>query len=163
MPEETQIASFFGKYEPTVAALGKAARAKLRRRLPGLCEVVYYYENQHALVISYSPTENGYEGICTLALRPGEAKLHFANGAQLSKADPGRLLQGKAGTRFVVLAAAADLDRAEIEALLAAAVKLAKLDLDPRAKGAVILRTEAQKQRAAKATKAKAAKAKRPR
>jgi hypothetical protein len=39
-------------------------RAKLRDRLPGLFEIVYVYETQNALVISYSPTENGYEGLC---------------------------------------------------------------------------------------------------
>lgn len=33
---ETQLASFFAKYEPAIARLGKALRAKLRDRLPGL-------------------------------------------------------------------------------------------------------------------------------
>ena len=56
---ETQLASFFAKYEPAMAKLGKALRAKLRDRLPGLLELVYVYESQDALVISYSPTETG--------------------------------------------------------------------------------------------------------
>src|SRR6185436_1923654 len=67
---ETQLASFFAKYEPAMAELGKALRAKLRARLPGLFEIVYVYENQDALVISYSPTEHGYEGVCSIALYP---------------------------------------------------------------------------------------------
>jgi hypothetical protein len=53
-----------------------------------------------------------------------------------------------------VLHAAADFDRAEIEALLAAALKLAKVRLDASAKGSVIIRAEAQKQRARRASKA---------
>ena len=61
---ETQIASYFAKYEPPIAMLGKAMRVKLRARLPGLFEVVYVYENQNALVILYSPTEQGYAGLC---------------------------------------------------------------------------------------------------
>ena len=38
---ETQLASYFAKYEPAMAKLGKALRAKLRARLPGLSEIVY--------------------------------------------------------------------------------------------------------------------------
>ena len=151
---ETQLASFFAKYEPAMAKLGKALRAKLRARLPGLSEIVYVYENQNSLVISYSPTEHGYEGLCGIALYPREVKLFFAQGALLSKSDPSKLLQGRAKVRHVVLKAVADFDRAEIEVLMAAALKLAKLRLDARAKGSVIIKAAAQKQRARRATKA---------
>ena len=151
---ETQLASLFAKYEPPMAKLGKALRAKLRARLPGLSEIVYMYENQKALVISYSPSERGYEGVCTLALRPDEVKLHFARGPQLAKADPSKLLQGRGAVRHVVLKAAADFDRAEIEALMATALKLAKVRLDASARGSVIIKAEEQKQRAGRATKA---------
>jgi hypothetical protein len=150
---ETQLASHFAKYEPSMAELGKALRAKLRRRLPGLFEVVYVYENQNALVISYSPTEKGYEGLCSLALYPREVKLYFTQGARLSKADPDKLLQGRAKVRYVALNAVADFERAEIEVLMAAALKLARVRLDPNATGSVILRAESQKQRARRATK----------
>jgi hypothetical protein len=151
---ETQLASYFAKYEPAMAKLGKALRAKLRDRLPGLFEVVYVYETQDALVISYSPTENGYEGVCSMALYPRWAKLFFAQGALLSKADPKKLLQGGGKTRHVVLNAVADFDRPEVEVLMAAALKLAKLRLDASAKRSVIIRAEAQRQRARRATKA---------
>ena len=151
---EAQVASLFAKYEPATARLGKALRAKLRARLPGLFEVVYFYENQSSLVISYSPTENGYDAVCTLALYPHGARLYFAQGPRLSKADPNKLLQGR-GTvvRHVVLNTVADFDRAEIEGLMATALKLAKVRLDASAKGSVIIRAEAQKQRARRASK----------
>lgn len=152
---ETQLASYFAKYPPAMTKLGKALRAKLRARLPGLFEIVYVYESQDALLISYSPTEHGYGGVCSLALYPSEVKLHFGQGAQLSKSDPSKLLQGRGKTvRHVVLSSAADLDRAEIEALIAAALKLAKVRLDAGAKGAVIVKAEEQKQRALRAKKA---------
>ena len=152
---ETQLASYFAKYEPAIAKLGKALRAKLRARLPGLFEIVYVYDNQNALVIAYSPTEHGYEGLCSIALYPRCVKLFFAQGPLLSKSDPHKLLQGSGKTvRHVVLNAVADFDRAEIEVLMAAALKLAKLRLDANAKGSVIIRAEAQKQRARRATKA---------
>ena len=152
---ETQLASFFAKYEPAMAKLGKALRAKLRARLPGLFEIAYVYANQGALVISYSPTERGYDGVCGMTLYPQTVHLFFGQGALLSKSDPKQLLQGQGKTvRHVVLNAVADFDSAEIEALMAAALKLAKLRLDASAKGSVIIKAEAQKQRARRATKA---------
>jgi hypothetical protein len=152
---EIRLASYFAKYEPAIAKLGKALRAKLRGRLPGLFEVVYVYENQNSLVISYSPTENGYDGLCSIALYPRLVKLFFAQGALLSKSDPNKLLQGSGKTvRGVVLNSVADFDRAEIEVLMAAALKLADLRLNASAKGSVIIRAEAQKQRALRASKA---------
>jgi hypothetical protein len=154
MNAETQLASFFAKYEPPIATLGKALRARLRDRLPGLFEVVYVYENQNALVIAYSPTENGYDGLCSLAVYPRWTKLFFAKGALLSQSDPSQLLQGRGTVRHVVLHTVADFDRAEIEVLMAAALKLAKLRLDASAQGSVIIKAEAQKQRALRASKA---------
>ena len=55
--------------------------------------------------------------------------------------------------RHVVLHSVADFDRAEIEVLMAAALGLAKLRPDAGAESAVIIRAEAQKQRARRAAK----------
>ena len=151
---EAQLASYFAKYDPPMAKLGKALRAKLRARLPGLNEVVYVYEGQDLLLISYSPTEHGYEGLCSLGLYPRGVKLFFTKGALLSKSDPHKLLQGGGPTRHVVLSSVAEFDRAEIEALMAATLKLAKVRPVASAKGAVIIKAEAQKQRARRAAKA---------
>jgi hypothetical protein len=95
---ETQLASYFAKYEPAMVKLGKALRAKLRARLPGLFEIVYVYESQNALVIAYSPTERGYESVCSISVYPGLVKLGFGRGAELSKSDPSKLLQGQGKT-----------------------------------------------------------------
>ena len=151
---ETQIASFFAKYEPTIANLGKALRAKLRARLPGLLELVYVYENQHSLVFSYSPTEAGADGVCGIALYPREVKLFIAGGDPLTKSDPKGLLQGKGkAVRYVGLSSVADFHRPEIEVLIAAALKIKNLRLDPSAKGSVVIKAEEQKQRAQRAKK----------
>jgi hypothetical protein len=152
---ETQIESFFAKYDPATVKLGKALRAKLRDRLPGLFELVYVYENQNSLVFSYSPTEAGADGVCAIALYPDQVKLFFTGGDLLSKSDPNRLLQGRGkAVRFVAMNSIADFDRVEIEVLMAAALKLAKVRLDPSAKGSVIIKAEEQKQRARRAAKA---------
>ena len=151
---EAQVASYFAKYDPAMAKLGKALRAKLRARLPGLFEVVYVYEGQDLLLISYSPTEQGYEGLCSLGLYPRGVKLVFAKGALLSKSDPHKLLRGGGPTRHVVLSSVADFDRPEIEVLMAATLKLAKVRPQAGAKGAVIIKAESQKaRRARRATK----------
>lgn len=149
---ETQVASFFADYPPAIAKLGRALRAKLRARLPGLHEIVYLYENQGSLVISYSPTERGADGLCGIAVYPDRVNLFFGRGAELSKSDPSKLLQGSGKTvRHVALSSAADLDRAEIEALMSAAWKLAKLRIDSRSKGRTIVKAQEQKRRARRA------------
>lgn len=158
---EKELASHFAKYDPATAKLGKALRAKLRARLPGLFEIVYVYETQKAFLISYSPTEKGYEGVCSLALYPGLVKLCFGQGAQLSKSDPSKLLQGSGKTvRHVVLNSVAEFERPEIQALLTAAVKLAKVSPDAGAKGKVISRAASQKQRAHRAAKSQSGRSK---
>lgn len=146
---EKQLAGYLAKYSPAIAKFGKALRAKLRMRLPGLNEIVYVYENQGVLLITYSATEQGYEGLCSIGLYPNEVRLSFGQGAALAKTAPKGLLQGSGKTvRYIVLAKPADLDRAEIAALMAAAAKLAKVRLRAGAKGALIIKAEAQKARA---------------
>ena len=152
---ETQLASYFAKYEPAMAKLGKALRAKLRARLPGLFEIVYVYENQNALVIAYSPTERGYEGVCTISVYPRLVRLGFGRAPSCRSRTRTSCCKVRArlcGTSR--LNSVADFDRPEIESLIADAVKLAKLRLDRNAKGAIIIKAEAQKQRARRATKA---------
>lgn len=153
MDAEKALARHFAGCEPAIARLGKALRTKLRARLPGLHEIVYRYEKQDALLITYSPSVNGHEGVVSLGLYPGEVKLFFGRGAELAKADPTRLLRGSGKTvRHVVLARAADVGRAEIEALLAAALRLAKLRPRAGARGSLVFKVEGQQQRAARAS-----------
>lgn len=153
---ETQLAAFFARYEPAIARLGKALRTKLRARLPGLSEVVYLYENQNSLVLSYSPSGRGYDAVCSLALHPEQVKLFFTGGPRLAKADPKKLLQGSAKlVRYVVMEKAADLDRAEIEALMVAALDLAKVRLVPGAENPVVVKADEQRKRAVRAKKAR--------
>jgi hypothetical protein len=151
---ERRLAGYFAKYGPAMVKLGKALRARMRARLPGLFEIVYVYENQNSLVISYSATERGYEGLCSTALYPHEARLYFTKGGLLAKSDPKKLLQGRSTVRHVVLNTVADFNRPEVETLIAAALKLARVRLDAGAKGSVIIQAEAQKKRAQRSAKA---------
>ncbi|MCY3001799.1 MAG: hypothetical protein NTV21_08345 [Planctomycetota bacterium] len=133
---ELELASFFAKYPAAIAKLGKALRKKLQARLPGFNEIVYVYESQGSLVISYSASENGYEAVCTLALYEAEVKLFLAHGPQLAAFDAKKL-------------------RAEIETLIAAALKLSNVQPNPKAQGSLILKADSQKKRAAAAKQPK--------
>lgn len=151
---ETKLAGFFANYPPPIAKLGKALRTRLRTRLPGLHELVYVYERQQALVLSYSPTEGGADGVCGLGIYPDGVKLFFGQGARLAKTEPGKLLRGQGKTvRHVGIEAVADFERPAIEQLIAAAVQLAKLRLDAKAEGSVILKAGAKAAPAGKAAK----------
>lgn len=146
---ESQLAASIAKYPRAVAKLATALRAKLQARLPGLNEILYVYENQNALVVAYSPSDKGYEGICSIALDPEGVRLCFGRGAELSKFDPLELLQGRGKTvRHVALKSPAEFDRPEVEALIAAALKLAKVRIVAGSKSSVFSNAEAQRQRA---------------
>jgi len=46
---ETQLASYFAKYEPAIAKLGKALRGKLRARLPKLADLQPHRNAENSL------------------------------------------------------------------------------------------------------------------
>jgi hypothetical protein len=120
---------------------------RLHRSSNDLLSATSFLSGANAAFVESLPTTEclAYNWLCSIALYPRCVKLFFAQGALLSKSDPNKLLQGSGKTvRHVVLNSAADFDRAEIEVLMAAALKLAKLRLDASAKGSVIIRAEAQ-------------------
>jgi hypothetical protein len=157
---ENEIAGYLAEREPRIAVLAKALRARMRARLLGLVEVVYVYERQGSLVISYSPTGRGYEAPCGIAIHPDHAQLFFGQGSKLSAADPARLLQGRGKTvRHVVVHTLADFDRPEVEALLAAALELGGVRLDAKANAPPVSRAASQRARAVRAAGAGAGRA----
>ena len=65
-------------------------------------------------------------------------RLYLTQGATLP--DPHKLLQGKAGARYLVPSSAKDLLRPEVEALFTAAEKSAKVPLPVTGRGEVIIK-----------------------
>ena len=142
---EAQVDRYFDRYESHLAFIGRAARSNLRDRLPGFFEVVYLYGNQDALVISFSPTERGYEGLFTLRVDPRGVRLYFAKGRELSNVPAAKLLKGGAkAVRYVDLSAVGGHRARDIAELIEASLKLADVRLDPTANGAVILKGAAR-------------------
>jgi hypothetical protein len=54
-----ELAGFLAKYDPAVAAIARAALARLRKRLPGATEIVY--DNYNALAVGFGPGEKTSE------------------------------------------------------------------------------------------------------
>lgn len=116
---EAAIARFFAKYSGPIARDAKAARAKLRKRIPRGFELVY--DNYNALAIGFSPSERPSEVVLSIAVYPKWITLFFLHGAKL--ADPKGLLAGNgARVRSIRLAKPGELDSPAIVALIGRAL-----------------------------------------
>ena len=142
---EARLAGFIDRYTPEVPALAREALARMRARLPGAVELVY--DSYNTLAIGFGPTERTSEAIFSLALFPRRVSLFFLrNGPGLP--DPHGLLKGSGKqARHLVLNDAADLDRPEVQALIAEALQRAAKPLDPSAPGRLVLKSVSAKQR----------------
>ena len=141
----TELAALIAKFEPAIRKKFKAVRAALRKRFPTANELVYEYAS--SLVISYSPSEHGIQGVVGISATAEDVRLYITHANRLP--DPHGILQGKGSqARYVELAKPTDLKRPEIEALVAAAVKLAKPPLGKTGGGQLIIKATAANKRA---------------
>jgi hypothetical protein len=138
-----QLTRFIEKYSPEVAAVARAALAKMRARLPGAVQLVY--DNYNALVIGFGPTERASDAVFSIVLYPRWVNLFFLNGAGLH--DPQKLLQGSGSrVRSIRLDTASALEQPPVRALMAQAIDEAK-PFDPRKRGRMVIKMVAAKQR----------------
>jgi hypothetical protein len=141
---EKQLAGFIAKFAPDVAALIRAARKRMRSRLPRATEFVY--DNYNFFVIGYGPGERPSEAIFSLAAQAKGVSLCFLQGAGLP--DPKKILRGSGNVvRNIRLESAATLEKPEVRALIDAALERAKVPLDPKGKHELIIRSVSAKQR----------------
>lgn len=139
-----QLASFIAKYDAAIGRLVRAARAKLRKRMPGAIELVY--DNYNALAIGFGPTERTSEAVVSLAVYPRWVNLYFLHGAKLP--DPGKVLQGSGNRgRYVVLERADDLDGPALQALLDAAIQNSRVPLQVTPRGYTVIKSVSARQR----------------
>jgi hypothetical protein len=142
-----QLEGFIDKYDPKVAALGRKAFALMRKRLPGALELVY--DNYNALAVGFSGVDKVSRTPLSIALYPRWITLFFLMGAALP--DPERRLEGKGSTvrsiRIETPKALADTFADEyVDGLISAALHVGWM-LDPKAKGRVVIKSIAAKQR----------------
>lgn len=146
---ERQIAKLISKFDPKDQKLFQALRRTLRQRFPTANELVYDYTRN--FVTGYSPTEAGGQGIAALSLEAHGVRFYLTDGAKLP--DPHKLLQGKAGARYMMLESPNDLLRPEVEALMVAAEKAAKVPLAALGRGQLIMKDSALGKKPKKAAK----------
>ncbi len=141
---EKQLAGFIAKFTPEMAALIRAARSKMRKRLPKALELVY--DNYNFFVIGYGPNERPRDAIFSLAAQAKGLSLCFLQGAGLS--DPNGLLRGSGNVvRNLRIDSTLALARPEVRALIAAALKRAKTPLPRAGRHRLIIKSVSLKQR----------------
>jgi hypothetical protein len=146
MTPRTQLDGFMKKFAPEIAALAKAALVKMRKRLPSANQLVY--DNYNALVIGFGPTERASDAIFSIAVYPRRVNLCLLQGGRSRLKDPNKLLRGSGSTnRFIPLQGAGDLDRPEIEDLMAQALASASVPLNPEGTGRLLIKSVSDKQR----------------
>lgn len=142
---EAQLRTLIDKFAPEQLRLIGTMRRSLRKRLPAAHELVYEYRD--AIVISYSPSERGYEGVLAIRTSANEVRLYFNRGRELP--DPEKLLQGS-GTqaRWMKLEAASTLARPEVARLIEEAIAGNRVPFERAGRGSVVIRsTSAQERR----------------
>jgi hypothetical protein len=135
---ETELQSFIGRFDAKGQKVFKSVRAALRKRFPSANELGYDYGRQ--VVIAYSPSERGIEGIVSIILSADGVRLYLMNGPELP--DPKKILQGTGRqARYIEVSAAKDLDRPEVDALIAAAVGKAAVPLATQGKRSLYIKS----------------------
>jgi hypothetical protein len=141
---EKQLASFIDKFTPEMAKRIRAARAKLRKRLPQATEMVY--DNYNFFVIGYGPNDKAGDAIFSIAAQAKGVSLCFLQGAKLP--DPKRLLRGSGNVvRNIRLEDDETLDQPDVEALIAVALQRAKTPMPIAGKHQLIIKSVSAKQR----------------
>jgi hypothetical protein len=141
---QQQLDAFLAKFAPEVAATARRAVSEMRKLLPGATQLVY--DNYNALAIGFGPSDRASEAIFSIAVFPRWVSLFFLQGAGF--ADPDRRLKGSGKVvRHVVLDTLAVLDDPEIRSLMNVALNRAKVPLDPKQRGRLIIKSVSAKQR----------------
>lgn len=140
---EAQLRTFIARFDPKTQKLFRSVRAAVSKRFPTANELAYGYAD--SVVISYSPTDHGIDGIVAISARATGVALYFNQGTQLP--DPKKLLQGSGKqTRFIPLNAASQLADPDVEAMIAAAIDQATVPFASEGKDKLTIRGAAAKQ-----------------
>jgi hypothetical protein len=141
---QKQVDSFLAKYTPKMEKMGRAALAKMRKRLPNAIELVY--DNYNALVFGFGPNERPSDAIFSIALYPDHAALVFLQGAKLP--DPHKRLRGSGNVvRNVRVDDVKVLDDPQVVTLMEEALQHAKVRMDPTQERKFVIRSVSAKQR----------------
>jgi hypothetical protein len=141
---EAQLERFLDAYTPEIAAFARIALVKMRKRLPNAVEMVY--DNYNALVCGFGPTERASEAIFSIVMFPKYVSLCFLQGALLP--NPDGLLKGDGNVvRHIRLEDEKTLDRADVKAIMATALKMAEVPMNKKTEYKLVIKSISPKQR----------------
>lgn len=144
MDAQEQLDSFIDKFTPEVAALTRTLLAKMKKRIPGACILVY--DNYNSLAIGFGPSDRAGQAVLSLAVMPRWVTLCFLRGVGLP--DPHAILKGSGSqVRNVQLHGADAFDDSRIQQLIAAALERAEPPIDPGCAQRLIIKSISAKQR----------------
>jgi hypothetical protein len=126
---ETRLQAFIDRFDPAIAALARACRARMRARLPNALELVY--DNYGGLGIGYAATEKLASTTISIFLYPRLVRFFFLYGADLE--DPEHLLEGEGSrVRSIKAPRSEVLDEPAVVALIEAAIdQMGPMPTDP--------------------------------
>ncbi len=134
---EAELRDLIARFALSHQRLIGAIRRWLRKRLPTAHEVVYQYRDW--FVISYSPNERGYEGVCAIRGSANGVRLYFNRGKGLP--DPEKLLQGSGNqTRWIHLEVASTLARPEVARLVDEVIARSRVPFSRTGRGPLVIR-----------------------
>ena len=141
---EAEVRTLIAKFAPAHLRLIGAMRRSLRKRLPTAHEVVYEYRD--FFVISYSPSERGYEGVLAIRADANGIKFYFNRGKELP--DPAKLLRGSGNqVRSIDVEGASTLARPAVARLIDEAIARNRVPFARAGRGSVVIRSTSAKQR----------------
>ena len=141
---ESRLEALIDEYTPAIAALARAALARVRARVPGAVELVY--DNYNALVVGLAPNERASDAVLSVALYPRWVTLFFLHGAALP--DPHGVLRGEGNqVRQVRLDSADVVDTPAVAALVAEAVARSDPPFDPSRPRRLVMKSVSAKRR----------------
>ncbi|CAG0960432.1 hypothetical protein PHYC_00695 [Phycisphaerales bacterium] len=141
---EAELRTLIDKFTPEQPRLIAAMRRSLRKCLPTAHEVVYEYRD--CFVISYSPSEHGYEGVLAIRGSASDVRLYFNRGKDLP--DPEDLLQGSSQARWVNVEGVFTLTHPAVASLIDRAIADNRVPFANAGRGSVVIRSASGKTRA---------------
>jgi hypothetical protein len=138
---EEALDALVARFAPGYEKIVDAARRWVSKRLPTAYEIVYEYRSW--FVLSYSPSDRGYEGVLGIRGDAEGIKLYFNQGKGLP--DPEKLLKGSAQARWIAVENVSSLARPAVANLADEAIARNTVPFAATGRGPMVLRLKSAK------------------
>jgi hypothetical protein len=140
---EAELRGLIVRFAPAHQRLIAGMRRWLRKRLPTAHELVYEYRD--FFVISYSPSERGYEGVLAIRASVNVVRLYFNRSKELP--DPMKMLKGSGNqTRWIQVEGPSILAQPPVARLIEEAIARNRVPFAHTGREPVVIRSVSAKQ-----------------